>query len=74
MKQKACIGCQYDFQCAGDYTCTNLGGTGSLANLRCAPPCETDTDCPGKGGGATCQFAKDSQGTILANKVCTPAC
>ena len=73
-KKKSCIPCSWDYQCAGDNRCTNLGGPGTLSNQRCAPPCETDANCAGSDGGAKCQPATDRDGKPTANKVCTPKC
>lgn len=74
MKKKSCIPCEYDFQCAGGYKCSNLGGSGTLSDLRCAPPCETDKDCAGADGGTKCVPAKDDAGKELTHKVCAPSC
>ncbi len=73
-KKKACIPCAWDYQCAGDYACTNIGGAGTLARLRCAPRCKTDADCKGKDGGAKCLPALSEDGDDLGHKVCKPAC
>ncbi len=74
MKAKSCIGCEYDYQCAGDYKCTNLGKGGTLANLRCAPSCEADNDCAAVDGGIKCVPAVDTDGKELGHKVCKPGC
>jgi len=74
MKSKSCIACQYDYQCAGNYLCTNLGKGGTLANLRCAPGCESDKDCAAADGGSLCLPAVDGDGKALAHKVCKPSC
>ena len=73
-KKKSCIPCSNDYQCADNYRCTNIGGTGALANQRCAPPCETDADCGSTDGGAKCEDAKAEDGSALGYKVCTPGC
>ncbi len=72
-KAKSCIPCAYDYQCAGNYKCTNLGAAGTLANQRCAPACTVDADCANADGGAKCVPAKDADGKELATKVCAPA-
>ena len=74
MKTKSCIACDYDYQCAGDYKCTNLGKGGTLANTRCAPSCTTDKDCAAADGGTKCVPAVDGEGKDLAHKVCKPGC
>jgi hypothetical protein len=73
-KKKACIPCAYDFQCAGNYACTNVGGAGTLANQRCAPVCTTDDDCKSSDGGTKCLPVKDADGKDLGTKTCTPSC
>jgi hypothetical protein len=73
-KQKSCISCSYDYQCGGDYRCTNIGGTKTLTNQRCAPSCQSDKDCAASDGGIKCQAAKDKAGQTLTHKVCTPTC
>ncbi len=73
-KKKTCIPCSWDYQCAGDYRCTNIGGPATLANRRCAPPCTEDKDCAGFTSGSKCNPAKDLSGKTLDHKVCTPAC
>ena len=73
-KKKSCIPCSWDYQCAGDYRCTNLGGPATLANSRCAPPCEAVKDCALADGGLECKPAVDRNGKALKHKVCTPSC
>lgn len=70
-KKKACIPCNWDHDCGGDFRCTNIGGPGTLANLRCAAPCLADKEC---GDGGTCKAAIDSNGKPTAGKVCAPKC
>ena len=74
MKKKSCIVCEYDYQCAGGYLCTNLGGAGNLAKQRCAPTCKTDQECAGTDGGPKCLPQVDAQGKATAVKVCKPGC
>ena len=71
-KVKSCLPCAYDYQCAGNYKCTNIGSAGTLSNQRCAPACEKDLDCASSDGGAKCIAAKDAAGKDLAHKVCAP--
>ncbi len=72
-KVKSCLPCAYDHHCAGGYKCTNIGGAGTAANQRCAPPCKSDADCASADSGATkCTAAKDSEGVELGHKVCAP--
>ncbi len=73
-KKKSCIPCSWDHHCAGAYACTNIGGNGSLAKMRCAPPCKTDADCKGTDGGASCVPVKSRDGKARSLKVCQPGC
>lgn len=75
MKAKSCIPCAYDYTCAGNYACTNVGGGGTLAKQVCAPSCATDKDCANADGGAKCVPAKDADGNEIKGKnVCAPGC
>lgn len=69
---KSCIPCVYDFQCGGTNKCTNIGAAGTLANMRCAPSCQSDGDCASTDGGSKCVAAKDQDGKELGHKVCAP--
>ncbi|MEY3011517.1 MAG: hypothetical protein RIT45_252 [Pseudomonadota bacterium] len=73
-KIKSCIPCLYDYQCGGGNKCTNIGSSGTLANMRCAPPCTSDSDCASTDGGSKCVAAKDQDGKELGHKVCAPTC
>ncbi len=75
MKKKSCIPCTYDYTCAGDYTCHNVGGGGTLAKQVCSPGCKTDADCATTDGGAKCVDSKDADGNVVKDKkVCAPSC
>ncbi|MCO4759900.1 MAG: hypothetical protein KC502_00215 [Myxococcales bacterium] len=75
MKKKSCIPCAYDYSCAGDYLCHNVGSAGTLAKQVCSPGCKTDADCASTDGGAKCVDAKDIDGkAISGKKVCAPSC
>ena len=75
MKAKSCIPCEYDYTCAGDYACHNIGGAGTLAKQVCSPSCKTDADCATTDGGAKCIQAKDADGNVIKDKkVCAPEC
>ncbi len=73
-KKKSCIPCSGDWGCAGGYKCTNIGGSGTLAKMVCAPPCTADSSCTGKDGGAKCVAAQGEQLQALNHKVCKPSC
>ncbi|MFZ4580234.1 MAG: hypothetical protein ACOYOB_17770 [Myxococcota bacterium] len=77
VKKKSCLPCNEDFHCNGGYKCSNTGAAGTAANLRCAAPCQTDSDCAAadSGAGAKCEPAKNTKGTEIPGvKVCTPSC
>jgi hypothetical protein len=71
-KKLACIPCTADSECPGEFVCINAGGSGMLADYRCAPPCEIDDNCTGAGGGALCIESKDKNGNPEAKKACIP--
>jgi hypothetical protein len=72
-KKKACTPCDWHNDCAGGYSCTNLGGADKNFKGRCAQNCKTDDDC---GAGGVCEAAKNWKGADFKNglKVCKPAC
>ena len=75
MKAKSCVSCFSDNGCAGNYSCTNIGGGGTLAKEVCAPSCTSDKDCAAADGGAKCVDAKDDKGNVISGKkVCAPSC
>lgn len=73
-KKKSCIPCAGDWDCAGGYKCTNVGGQGTLAKQVCAPPCTSDASCAGTDGGSKCVPAVDNKLQSLPVNVCKPSC
>jgi hypothetical protein len=42
---ETCMICESDDDCGGHQRCVNMGGLGSLADLRCGDPCVSADDC-----------------------------
>ena len=74
-KQKSCVSCVADTDCAGNYVCVNAGGVGLLADYRCAPPCSAagdDASCAGTDGGNTCSESVNADGSGEGVFACVP--
>ena len=72
-KQKSCIPCDVDTDCAGGNICVNTGGIGLLEDRRCAPPCAESADCNGTDGGDTCSDSIDKSGQSEGKMACIPS-
>jgi hypothetical protein len=67
---EACLSCEADNDCGGDYLCMNVGGLANLAEMRCAAPCGPDNACDDE--ELSCVEGIDATGTPTGEFGCKP--
>ena len=67
---EACLPCNEDNDCGGDYLCMNVGGLGNLADMRCAAPCNAEDACDD--ATLSCTEGIDATGAPTGKFGCKP--
>ena len=69
--QQTCLTCEIDNDCGGDFICTNIGGLGGLADMRCGAPCDLETGC--ENPDHNCIEKITPEGNLTGQYACVPS-